>query len=148
MTLENLAAIGRLKPHAATRDEIVKLLSAAERNLRDAKRAANSDGTRYICAYTAIVQAAQAALFANGWRPSTNEPGHHMTMVQALVHTASSAAASRCSTRCAASDTPSTTLARTRTLRKPTLRSSPAPRCWSTSVLGSQPTARSWHEQA
>lgn len=87
MTLENLASIGKLKPHAATREEIAKLLRAAERNLRDAKLAAISDGTRYICAYTAIVQSAQAALFANGWRPSTNEPGHHMTMVQALVHT-------------------------------------------------------------
>ena len=87
MSLENLAAIGRLKPHAATREEIAKLLAAAERNLRDAARIANSDGTRYICAYTAIIQSAQAALFANGWRPSTSEPGHHMTMVQALVHT-------------------------------------------------------------
>lgn len=88
MTLENLASIGRLKSHAATRDEITKLLSAAERNLRDAQISDVSDGTRYTCAYTAIVQAAQAALFANGWRPSTNEPGHHMTMVQSLVHTA------------------------------------------------------------
>ena len=87
MTLENLAGIGKLKPHAATREEVAKLLAAAERNLRDARRHENSDGTRYICAYNAIVQSAQAALFANGWRPSTSEPGHHMTMVQALVHT-------------------------------------------------------------
>ena len=87
MTLENLAGIGKLKPHAATRDEVAKLLAAAERNLRDARRRENSDGTRYTCAYNAIVQSAQAALFANGWRPSTSEPGHHMTMVQALVHT-------------------------------------------------------------
>ena len=87
MTLENLAGIGKLKPHAATREEVAKLLAAAERNLRDARRRENSDGTRYICAYNAIVQSAQAALFANGWRPSTSEPGHHMTMVQALVHT-------------------------------------------------------------
>jgi len=87
MTLENLASIGRLKPHAANREEVAKLLVAAERNLRDARLATVSNGTRYICAYTAIVQSAQAALFANGWRPSTSEPGHHMTMVQALVHT-------------------------------------------------------------
>lgn len=62
MTLENLAQIGKLKPHSATRDEIAKLLAAAERNLRDARRRENSDGTRYICAYNAIVRSAQAAL--------------------------------------------------------------------------------------
>src|SRR5688500_12691284 len=87
MTLENLAGIGKLKAHVATRDEVANLLAAAERNLRDAALSQISDGTRYTCAYTAIVQSAQAALFANGWRPSTSEPGHHMTMVQALVHT-------------------------------------------------------------
>ena len=34
MTLENLAGIGKLKPHAATREEVAKLLAAA--NQRDA----------------------------------------------------------------------------------------------------------------
>lgn len=33
------------------------------------------------------MQASQAALFANACRPNTSEGGHHMTMVQALVHT-------------------------------------------------------------
>jgi len=31
------------------------------------------------------MQAAQVALFANGYRPFSSE-GHHMTMVQSLVH--------------------------------------------------------------
>ena len=86
MSLENLARIARLKAHTPTRTEIVKLLNAAARNLRDAANATNSAANRYTCAYTAIMQSAQAALFANGFRPSTRESGHHMTMVQSLVH--------------------------------------------------------------
>lgn len=87
MTLENLARIGRLQPHAATREEIRKLLTGAARSLKDAGNAANSNATKLTLAYTAIMEAAQAALFANGFRPSKSEGGHHMTMVQSLVHT-------------------------------------------------------------
>lgn len=86
MTLENLARIGRLKAHSPVRDEIVKLLNAAARNLRDAGNSDNSNANRYTCAYTAIMQCAQVALYANGFRTSTSESGHHMTMVQSLVH--------------------------------------------------------------
>ena len=87
MTLENLARIGRLHPHAPTREEIAKLLAGAARNIKDAGNAANSDSTRLTLAYTAIMEAAQVALFANGYRPSKSEGGHHVTMVQSLVHT-------------------------------------------------------------
>lgn len=87
MTLENLAQIGRLLPHAPTREEIGKLLTGAARCLKDAENASNSNASRLTLAYTAIMEAAQAALFANGWRPSKSEGGHHMTMVQSLVHT-------------------------------------------------------------
>lgn len=87
MTLENLARIGRLQAHAATGKEIAKLLAGAARSLKDAGNTANSDATRLTLAYTAIMEAAQAALFANGYRPSKSEGGHHMTMVQSLVHT-------------------------------------------------------------
>lgn len=86
MTLENLARIGRLQAHAATRGEIAKLLAGATRSLKDAGNTANSHATRLTLAYTAIMEAAQAALFANGYRPSKSEGGHHMTMVQSLVH--------------------------------------------------------------
>lgn len=87
MTLENLARIGRLREHAPTPRELAKLLDAAGRNLADAKNRTISDGNRYTCAYTAIMQAAQAALYAHGFRPETNSGGHHATLVQALVHT-------------------------------------------------------------
>lgn len=86
MSLENLARIGRLKAHVPVRGDIVKLLNAAARNLRDAANSDNSNANRYTCAYTAIMQCAQVALYANGFRPSTSESGHHMTMVQSLVH--------------------------------------------------------------
>lgn len=87
MTLENLVRIGRLVPHAPTREEIGKLLKGAGRSLKDAGNAALSDSSRLTLAYTAIMEAAQAALFANGYRPSKSEGGHHVTMVQSLVHT-------------------------------------------------------------
>lgn len=86
MSLENLARIGRLQPHAATREEIGRLLTGAARTLKDAGNTSLSATSRLALAYTAIMESAQAALFANGYRPSTSEGGHHMTMIQSLVH--------------------------------------------------------------
>lgn len=37
-----------------------------------------------ICAYKAIMQCALIALMAAGYRPATNAPGHHQTMIQVL----------------------------------------------------------------
>lgn len=87
MTLENLAGIGRLLPHAPTREEIHKLLHGAARSLKDAGNTSVSNASRLTLACTAIMEAAQVALFANGYRPSKSEGSHHMTMLQSLVHT-------------------------------------------------------------
>lgn len=84
MTLENLLRIGRLKEHPADAAEIQKLLSAARRNLRDSGVLEISPETRFDAAYKAIMQAALAALMANGYRPDTNSAGHHMTVLQSL----------------------------------------------------------------
>jgi hypothetical protein len=84
MTLQNLLKIGRLKPHAPTAQEIRRLLAAAERNLADARVEAISDETRFDAAYKAIMQLALVAMMASGYRPATNEPGHHQTMIQSL----------------------------------------------------------------
>lgn len=84
MTLQNLLKIGRLKSHAPTAQEIQRLLAAADRNLADAQVDAISDETRFDAAYKAIMQLALAAMMASGYRPSTNEPGHHQTMIQSL----------------------------------------------------------------
>lgn len=87
MTLENLLRIGRLKPHKTTREEVVRLLTAMRRNLKDAHNAEISAESRFDIAYKAIMQCALVAMMANGYRPSTNEPGHHATVVQSLPTT-------------------------------------------------------------
>lgn len=87
MTLENLLKIGMLKTHETGKDEIKRLLDAASRNIADAGVEAISYETRFDSAYKAIMQAAHAALLANGFRPDTNRPGHHMTVIQSLPKT-------------------------------------------------------------
>jgi hypothetical protein len=92
MTLENLLRIGKLKVHAAGKVEIERLLAAAERALADASVTELSSDSRLDLAYRAIVQAALAAMLANGYRPATSEPGHHHLLIQALPKTAGIAA--------------------------------------------------------
>ena len=87
MTLENLLRIGKLKSHKTTREEVSRLLTAMLRNLKDAHNTGISAESRFDIAYKAIMQCALAAMMANGYRPSTNEPGHHATVVQSLPTT-------------------------------------------------------------
>lgn len=87
MTLENLLKIGQLKNHVTDATEVQRLLHAARRNLTDAHVKQVSHETRFDAAYKAIMQAAHVALMANGFRPDTNKPGHHMTVVQSLPTT-------------------------------------------------------------
>ena len=82
MILQNLLKIGQLKEHPSDRHEIERLLTAAERNLRDARVKEISPETRFDAAYKAIMQSALAALLMHGYRPDTNRPGHHMTVLQ------------------------------------------------------------------
>lgn len=84
MSLDNLLKIHQLQLHAATPDEIQRLLAAAGRNLADSGVAGLSDETRFDAAYKAIMQCAMVGLMANGYRPSTTTPGHHQTMIQTL----------------------------------------------------------------
>jgi hypothetical protein len=88
MTLANLLRIGKLKVHAAGKVEIERLLAAAERALADASVKELSSDSRLDLAYRAIMQAALAAMLANGYRPATSEPGHHQLLIQALPKTA------------------------------------------------------------
>jgi hypothetical protein len=87
MTLENLARIEKLKAHAADEWEIARLLESADRALKDASVAALSTDSRLELAYRALMQAALAAMLANGYRPATSEPGHHQVVIQALPKT-------------------------------------------------------------
>jgi hypothetical protein len=87
MTLDNLLGIGRLKAHKPSRAEVARLIASAEASLRDARRADLNNASRLDLAYKAIMQSALAALYANGFRPSTSEPGHQQTTIQSLPKT-------------------------------------------------------------
>lgn len=84
MSLQNLLRIGQLREHATDRAEIQRLLVAASRGVTDSRIRNISPETRFDAAYRALMQAALAALMANGFRPNTNKPGHHMTVLQTL----------------------------------------------------------------
>lgn len=84
MSLRNLFKIGRIKEHPVDVEEIQKLLNAARRNLQDSRVTEVSPETRFDAAYKAIMQVALAAMMASGYRPDTNSPGHHQTVLQTL----------------------------------------------------------------
>ena len=86
MSLDNLVGISleKITPDAAA---IGRLLSAARRNIADARVQEISTENRFDAAYKAIMQLANAALQANGYRTLTSKPGHHMTMIQTLGQT-------------------------------------------------------------
>ena len=85
--MQNLLKIGQLKAHPPDAAEVQQLLAAAARNLADARVTTISPETRFDAAYKAMMQAALAALMAHGYRPDTNRPGHHVTVVQGLTLT-------------------------------------------------------------
>ena len=84
MTLQNLLRIGKIKDHAPTAAEVQRLLAAIDRNLADAGVDLIRDESRFDVAYKAVMQCALVAMLAAGYRPATNEPGHHQTMLQSL----------------------------------------------------------------
>ena len=86
MSLDNLVGISleSVTPDVAV---IGRLLSAARRNIADAQVSEISAENRFDAAYKAIMQLANAALQANGFRTLTSKPGHHMTMIQTLSQT-------------------------------------------------------------
>ena len=46
-----------------------------------------SASNRFDAAYKCIMQCAMLGLWANGWRTSTSQPGHHQTAIQTLDQT-------------------------------------------------------------
>lgn len=87
MSLKNLLEIGSLDEAKPQREDIQRLLAAAERNLNDAGVTDISDENRFDAAYKCIMQCAIASLLANGYRTSTSKPGHHQTAIQSLPTT-------------------------------------------------------------
>ena len=83
MTLNNL--IGKnLERITVNHEAVRRLIAAAERNITDSKVKAVSSENRFDAAYKAIMQIANAALQAHGYRTLTSKPGHHQTMIQSL----------------------------------------------------------------
>lgn len=87
MSLDNLLKINQLQMHAATREAALRLLEAAKRNIADAHISAVSGENRFDAAYKCIMQCAMVALWVNGYRTSTSQPGHHQTAIQTLPTT-------------------------------------------------------------
>ena len=87
MSLENLLKTKQLQPHNPTHEAVQRLLQAAARNIGDARLEVVSFDTRFDAAYKAIMQCAMAALWANRYRTSTSQPGHHQTAIQTLSKT-------------------------------------------------------------
>ena len=87
MSLQNLLEIGSLDEAEPRRDDIQRLLAAAERNLNDAGVTDISDENRFDAAYKCVMQCAITGLLANGYRTSTSKPGHHQTAIQSLPTT-------------------------------------------------------------
>lgn len=86
MGLDNLIGISleKVQPDAVA---IQRLIAAAKRNIADAHVDIVSAENRFDAAYKAIMQLANAALQANGFRTLTSKPGHHMTLIQLLHQT-------------------------------------------------------------
>lgn len=87
MTLDNLLRTRQLQAHRADPAALRKLLEAAQRNLADARIEQISPDNRFDAAYKCVMQCAMIGLWANGYRTSTSQPGHHQTAIQCLGHT-------------------------------------------------------------
>lgn len=87
MTLDNLVTIGRLQRTPVDHDSILRLLTAARRNLTEVGLDGLSSDTRFDLGYKCILQLSMACLAARGFRTSQNQPGHHQTALQCLVWT-------------------------------------------------------------
>ena len=83
MSLNNRVgrSLERITPDAAN---IRKLITAAARNIKDARVKKISLENRFDAAYKAIMQLANAVLQANGLRTLTSKPGHHIVMLDSM----------------------------------------------------------------
>ena len=86
MTLVNFVGktLDSIVPEPQT---IQRLLDAANGSLENARLEGINEEGQFDMAYKAIMQLANAALQANGYRTRTNQPGHHQLMIQALTTT-------------------------------------------------------------
>ena len=82
MTLKELQAKGLLESRSTSRDEILRLLSIAGRDLKDADVKGVSLDARFERAYNAAMILAKAVLRCHGYRPKGG--GQHWTTFEVL----------------------------------------------------------------
>ena len=87
MSLDNPLKIKQLQLHNPSKEALLRLLDAAKRNIADAHIEVVSGENRFDAAYKSIMQCAMLALWLNGYRTSTSQPGHHQTAIQTLPTT-------------------------------------------------------------
>jgi hypothetical protein len=80
MPYEQLLRSGRIRPHRTNRQEIAALLGVVTRDLKDAAITALSADRRFATAYNAVLQAATAIMYSEGFR--SQNMGHHATVFE------------------------------------------------------------------
>lgn len=79
MPFEELLRQRRIHPHRATPDETARLLALADRDIKMARRTMAEDWDwAFSIAYNAVLQAARAFMYSQGFRPATDQ-GHKNT---------------------------------------------------------------------
>jgi len=73
---------GRIRKHRTNAQEIVSLFEVVERDLADASVPGLSPDRRFATAYNAVLQAAKAIMYCEGYR--TKGSGHHSTTFEFL----------------------------------------------------------------
>jgi hypothetical protein len=86
MSLQSWSADGLLVPHPVSRDEVAALLAMVHHSLEQCRIAGLSPDWQLNIAYNGVLQAANAALLAAGYRAPARE-GHHYVVLQSLLYT-------------------------------------------------------------
>jgi hypothetical protein len=89
--LSDWAQNGWLHPHRTSPQEIADLFAVVERDLADSAAEELSSDWKLSIAYNAALQAATAALAANGYRAARDQ--HHYRVIQSLRFTIGAASA-------------------------------------------------------
>jgi hypothetical protein len=87
MSLEDWSSSGLIVPHESSRQEPSELFEIVETDLADARIDAVSSKRRLACCYSAILNAARAALRAEGYRAPKGSGSHHYYAIQSLRFT-------------------------------------------------------------
>jgi uncharacterized protein (UPF0332 family) len=82
LSLKDLLADGRVRPHRTPAKEVADLLRVVDRDLADAEIPQLSTDRRFATAYNAALQLATIALYASGFRAFG--AAHHWATFQAL----------------------------------------------------------------